>query len=695
VASSQFSIKDCPQSAPLSLFFKSFVSYLPLLLTPKIHNFAPMKSLPFLYFLFITAIIHAAPGDTTHVQFHNKIDMNAYGNYDFKGAFPSTGKSWNKIMMKYTMGCSSTGCSGWDYTTHIQYLQLTGVLDSNIASIDTLLQDTTWNVYPVIEKYELARVITPYGTYMNAGSNGYTNNWRLPHWYDVTDFASILHDSAILRAFYSGWSSGFSVTLDFYFIEGTPSRPVLALQNLWGKGGDSYGYNSASFEKNVMFEKKAYILPATKLAKVTFVPSGHGFDNSLNAAEFYDEPFDVKVNNVKIATNHIWNNQCGQNPVFPQGGTWIYNRANWCPGSKVGEFSYEVGKHLKVDTNAFDIDFEPYSTSGNQGPSYTISSMLFQYGDYQYSNEASIEDIISPSKDSSYIRLNPICSNPVIVIKNYGKDDLSTLQISYGLIGNTKQVYHWSGKLKFGESQKVSLPMLNWVGASKTSVFEVTIDKPNGKADELMYNNTKISGLLLTQKLDNKLIVWLRTNNSPTENSYNFKDGDGKVLFSRSGFAAATLYKDTFTLPDGCISFELHDDGGNGIDWWANKQTAGSGYCWIRNLSGTFTKKINPDFGNAIVYRFNTTYGLPVEEQNANDLSFYLYPNPAKNYFVIDAENANKTIQVQVFDLTGKLITAAPCTGTKTINTEGWAEGLYFVRIENEGSVTTYKVVVE
>ncbi len=655
-----------------------------------------MKLIYFLTFLLFANILLAAPGDTTHVQFHYKTNLNWYGNYDFKGAFPAAGKSWNKIMMRYTMGCSSSGCSGWDYTTHIQYLKPTGTMDSNIAAIDTVKKDTTWNVYEVIEKFEMARVITPYGTYMNAGSNGYNNNWRQAHWYDVTDFVSLLHDSSTLRAFYSGWSSGYSCTLDFYFIEGTPPRPVLSIQNVWGKGGNSYGYGkSIDFETNVMPPKKVFILPTTKSAKMTFVPSGHGFDNSQTAAEFYDEAFDVKVNNTKIANDHIWNDQCGQNPVFPQGGTWVYNRANWCPGTKVGVFSYEIGPSLQADTNTLDIDFEPYTWSGNQVPSYTISSMLYQYGNYQYTNEASIEDIISPSKDSNYIRLNPICSNPVISIKNYGKDDLTSLQISYGLAGNSKQVYQWIGKIKFGETQTVNLPFLNWTGVTKTSVFEVVIDKPNGKTDELNYNNSRSSGVLLTQKLDNKLVVWFKTNNNPAENTYYFKDAYGNILFSKSGFPAATLIKDTFTLPDGCISFELTDDGNDGIDWWANNKTAGSGYLWIRNLSGTFTKKINPDFGNKIVYRFNTTYGLPVEEQNVNDFNFDIYPNPAKSFFTIASQRLNANAQVQIFDLAGKLITNTQFANTITINSEGWHKGLYFVRIEQQGSVATYKVVVE
>ncbi len=648
-----------------------------------------------IYFIFIVKI-YAAPGDTTHVQFHNKTDMTWYGNYDLKGAFPSNGKTWNKIILKYTLGCASTGCSGWDYTTHIQYLKPTGKMDSSIAKIDTLLGDTSWNVFEVKEKIELARVITPYGTYMKAGSNGYTNNWQQAHWFDVTDYVSLLHDSATLRAFYSGWSSGFSCTLDFYFIEGTPPRPVISIDNIWGAGGDSYGYaNTKDFETKYMPAKKVYIPLTTKSARLTFIPSGHGFDNTQGAAEFYDETFYVKTNGTTIATDHIWNDQCGQNPVFPQGGTWVYNRANWCPGSKVGIFSYEIGNKLKADTNILDIDFEPYSWTGNQQPSYTISSMLFQYGDYNYTNEASIEDIISPSKDSNYIRLNPICSNPIILIKNYGKDDLTSLEISYGLNGNTKQVYMWKGKIAFGESQLVNLPMLNWAGVTTTSTFEVTIDKPNDKTDELAYNNKRASQVLLTQKLENKLVVWFKSNASPTENAYTFKDADGKVLFSKSGFAASTIHKDTVSLPDGCITFELTDEGGDGIDWWANKQTVGSGYIWLKNVAGNFTKKLNPDFGNAITFRFNTTFGLAAEEVNILENNFDIYPNPAQNILNIQAFKPECIAKAYIYDMSGKLIRHTIFTNQTKINTEAFEAGIYIVKIDDGEGLYYKKVLVE
>ena len=55
----------------------------------------------------------------------------------------------------------------------------------------------------------------------------YANNWEFTTVFDVTDFIQILRDSVEIRCHYSGWSSGFSATLDFEFIEGTPARDVM------------------------------------------------------------------------------------------------------------------------------------------------------------------------------------------------------------------------------------------------------------------------------------------------------------------------------------------------------------------------------------------------------------------------------------------------------------------------------------
>lgn len=95
------------------------------------------------------------------------------------------------------------------------------------------------------------------------------------------------------------------------------------------------GYsNSSQFETNQAPAKAVAILPNAKSASFQFTSSGHGGDNNINAAEFNEESADVLWNKTKIGRMHLWRDDCGKNPIYPQGGTWIYNRANWAPGTK-------------------------------------------------------------------------------------------------------------------------------------------------------------------------------------------------------------------------------------------------------------------------------------------------------------------------------------------------------------------------
>jgi hypothetical protein len=94
-----------------------------------------MKLLNFLLLsgsLLLGNYLLAAEGDTTRYRIHDKTHLKWYGNYDAKGKLPDGSKKYRKILMHYTMGCPTTGCSGWDYTTKIELLRKTGQMDSTL-----------------------------------------------------------------------------------------------------------------------------------------------------------------------------------------------------------------------------------------------------------------------------------------------------------------------------------------------------------------------------------------------------------------------------------------------------------------------------------------------------------------------------------------------------------------------------------
>ncbi len=92
------------------------------------------------------------------------------------------------------------------------------------------------------------------------------------------------------------------------------------------------------------------------------------------------------------------------------------------------------------------MDFQTY-TSGNNGASYKLSAIMFYYGNFNYAADAGIERVVSPNNISDFVRENPICGSPQIMVKNYGGSSISSVKFEYGIEGNTLATYTWNTTL--------------------------------------------------------------------------------------------------------------------------------------------------------------------------------------------------------------------------------------------------------
>ncbi len=652
--------------------------------------------------------MQAAPGDTTWVSVHNAVDMTYYGNYDQTGFFPSGATSYSQVLLYWTMGCASTGCSDWDYDVHVRAGKYLGFNDSSVASVDTLLGDTTWSVFPAIEFYELAEVVTPYGGYMASGTGGFNNSWKHNHIFDVTDFATILRDSVRMRAFYSGYSSGFSTTLKFAFIEGTPPRNVLDIKNMY----NSYVYypNSSGFESNVPL-KNIVPVSGTKQGRFRTIITGHGFDNSVSCAEFCPKNYTVLVNGITRYTQSIWRDDCGINPIYPQGGTWLYDRANWCPGLRANVQEHELTEFIDAATPySLNLDMDVYTWTGTQTPGYAIASQLISYGVTNFANDVAILEIVAPGKIDDYKRINPICGKPIIKIQNNGSTTMTACAVNYGIVGGTPCKYYWEGSLAAHAHTEISLPELNWAGINVSNPqFFAEVSEPNFQLDEVMHNNKIISNFNLVPQVDSTFVIWISTNNRASENAYYVYDSEGNTVFQRTSLANTTQYKDTITLPKGCYTFVLTDSDGDGLDWWANSDES-SGFARFRKAT-TFVsiKNFVADFGKEIRYNFsvnqqggNTNFICnETSIDNVEDATkIDVYPNPAHDELTIDiAWDANENGTISLYNLSGQLVAERTKIDmyqkSHRINVNDLEPGFYFITIKSASHFATKKIVIE
>ncbi|MFA6571552.1 MAG: peptide-N-glycosidase F-related protein, partial [Bacteroidota bacterium] len=239
-------------------------------------------------------LLVSAPGDTIKIR-TVEFGQAKKGKY----LFPDSTKRFEKIIMNYKIKCP---CGEWDY---LAFVFANGT--------------------------EIFRYITPYGNGLNLG-----NGFNFP--IDVSDFRTLLHDSVDLDASSNGQEN---LEISFDFIEGTPPRDVIRFQNIF----NIFKQYNKDFEQwlpptDITFST------SEKSARLKVIQTGHAFTGNDNCNEFCKKEAFVKIDGTTRYRRFIWRDDCGKNPIYPQGGTWVYNRSNWCPGAEVRYHDYELTPYI-------------------------------------------------------------------------------------------------------------------------------------------------------------------------------------------------------------------------------------------------------------------------------------------------------------------------------------------------------------
>jgi len=550
-------------------------------------------------------------------------------------------------------------------------------IDSTFVVPDGEFIRHDWEYYgepfEILDPYELGRFITPYGNNLSLG-DGWT--WV----YDVTDFRPLLHDTVHLTA------GNFQelLDLDFVMVEGTPPREVLNIDKLW------YGYYSLANFNNLVPPLNLPLDSNASQFRVTITTSGHEWDNATNCAEFCEKTHWLDIDGTTVDTWTILD-ECADNPLYPQGGTWIYDRAGWCPGAKVTQRNFEITDYIGGDSVLIDYNCESDIYGG-----YSVSAFLFSYGEPHFSLDASVEEIIAPNTGKTYLRFNPLCGQPVIVIKNNGITTLTSLVITYGPETGIMQNFTWTGSLEFMQSEKVTLPPIDWTGwVNGNNEFIVIISSPNGGEDEYPYNNTIRSTFSLSPEYPNEFVIKFKTNKAGYENRWEIVDSEGNIVLEKEGFLNQTIYLDTILLADGCYTFTLYDEGNDGISFWANSM--GSGYLQFLKMEGGYLHSFNGDFGKFTSQSF--TVGLAVELQDLTRRDYFnVYPNPSHGDVHLDLALLDRQeVEVSIANMEGEVVFRKNYGSVDKLNqtlTIDAGPGLFLCMVKSRDGYLTKKLLI-
>jgi hypothetical protein len=476
------------------------------------------------------------------------------------------------------------------------------IVDSVLVPPDSTIYLEKRRIYyqdpiAITERYEIMRFVTPYGIGLDVGA-GF--NWTM----DVTDFAPLLSGKVYLDA----PNQQEDIEISFDFIEGIPERNIIRLERIY----DFYDvvYDSA-FEKKIA-KTQVQVSPQEKMFRLKVIQTGHGFGgNEDNCCEFCKKNAYVKVNDTVRYTKEVWR-ICSENPLFPQGGTWLFNRTNWCPGAEVQPFDFELSPYIgnkRSFTFDYDMDYynKPYSSGSNTIGRWIITAYVISYSELNFDTDAEIYDIVSPSKKDIYKRLNPISTSPQVVVKNRGKEEIKSLKFKYGIVGAKEYFYEWEGSIPSLSKAQITLPSLDcsdWGSASRT--FKVEITEVNGKSDDYLANNTGYSTFDPPPSLYKNLVVKLRTNNydaltsNPEVRPYSLMvvNGKGSILLQRNDYLPSSNYTDTLILDDGC--YELH---------FYNEFECGLGFWYFNRLFGLQDGLLQLTSDNLVLYQPGVDFG--------------------------------------------------------------------------------------
>ena len=526
--------------------------------------------------------------------------------------------------------------------------------------------------------FELLSFVTPYGIGLDFGINGKT--WI----FDVTDYAPILKNKKRLVMDKGGqWQE--DIDIKFAFVNGIPSRNVLSVQQVWP--ATSYGYSSI-LANNALEPKFYNIEPSVKSMKVRTVTTGHGQEG-----EFIPRTHSLNINGGPIDfTWQVWK-ECANNPVYPQGGTWVYDRAGWCPGAPSDLHEYEIMQYVGLDGKV-SIDYGLNTAEGDSR--YIVNMQLVKYGSNNFTTDAAIEDIVSPSTTQIYSRLNPACSQPKVIIKNNGSSPLKTLNISYGVEGKSLKKYTWSGNLTFLATAEVSLPNLPLSDMMQGGKFMVKIDEPNGAADQYAPNNKMAVSFAPVRYLEGDIIIFMKTNGASEETRWTLKDENGAVIkTSKPSLLPNKLYTDTIRALVGCYQLQFFDIDDDGISWWANGD--GNGSIGIKS-SNTNLINLQPDFGEELTFNFTTDIINGVNDE-WQETKIVAYPNPSTGHFLIDMFGFKGQSNIEIFDAVGKLVNSEIISSSNAtqhtidIDLSMHNAGIYYLHCKNEGKIQVLKMI--
>ena len=245
--------------------------------------------------------------DGTPVYFLGWEDGQNQRQVDVELEFPAAELGYEAATLELGLRCPEGGCDWWDRAGYIGVVEGAGTENERVL--------------------EVARFMTPYRV---------GGTWSI----DVSSLRPLLSGTRTLRVFIDTWvgpghanGDGWLVDARFDFVGGVPAELPSEVIPLWAYSEATVG--DPMLPVDGQLEPVTVGIPeAASRVELRSIITGHGQGNAENCAEFCQLAHGFLVGAAAVQKT-VWRDDCADNPISNQQGTWMYPRAGWCPGADV------------------------------------------------------------------------------------------------------------------------------------------------------------------------------------------------------------------------------------------------------------------------------------------------------------------------------------------------------------------------
>jgi len=244
-------------------------------------------------------------------------------------------------------------------------------------------------------------------------------------------------------------------------------------------------------------------------------------------------------------------------------GTFVPNTHTWQMPTNLASGQSTTGFFPDLDPT--NLDVVAYIT---EGPGEIITGF-----------QANVAPIFPNAYDANVTNSTAesvVCASETditITFRNYGNQNLTSLDLTYDINGSTYPAINWTGNLASGAEETLTLNSVTFTPQANNTVTWVA-SNPNGQIDQNTTNNSLIStfthfdlnGDVVNGISPGTINVDILTDGYGSETTWEVIDESGIVVGSGGPYNNNTQYNETaYVNSNECYTFNLYDSYGDGM----------------------------------------------------------------------------------------------------------------------------------